>query len=464
MVDNQTDSALHPSGIYDSDGVLLPDLLLDLTDSITRGRATDIQDFITDLHESEVADILTALDPDHRVRFAELCGNKFDFESLTEVDDAIKAEILNALPTDQIVEGVRDLDTDDAVSILEDLPQSDLEEILHDIPTDEQTSLRQSLDYPDESAGRRMQTDFISVSLNWSVGDVIDHIRKQEDLPNRFYDIFTVNNNDEVLGILPLDILLRSQRNVKVGDIHNEHPHTISVNLDQEEAATILQQYDLTAAPVVDESNKLVGALMIDDVVDVLQEEADEDIRRLAGVGDEELSDSVFTTLRSRIGWLTMNLLTALLASWIIGLFQATIDQMVSLAVLMPLVASMGGNAGTQTMTVAVRALAEHDLDIYNAKRIIWKELFVSLWNGAAFALIMAVIAIYWFGPYGLGIIIGLAMLVNMVFAAMSGIYIPLTLHRFGIDPAIASGVFVTTVTDVVGFFAFLGLAALFLV
>ena len=452
------------SNIYDQDGVIEPQIIENLEKDIQGGQREHVRDLIRDLHETETADILQAVNPDNRQKFVELCGKEFDFAALTEVDEVIRAEVIDALPKKQVVKGVRELDSDDAVYILEDLPENECEEILKDIPIDERDNLRQCLEYPNESAGRRMQTEFIAVPPTWNVGQVIDHIRKQKDLPERFFDIFVVDEKYKIVGALTLDTLLKAKREIKIEKIQNVNAHPVPVEMDQEEAATILKQYNLLSAPVVDENNQLLGVLTIDDVVDVLQEEADEDIKRLAGVGDEELSDSVVSTAQSRLGWLAVNLVTALLASWIIGLFQATIDQMVALAVLMPLVASMGGNAGTQTMTVAVRAIAEHDLDKYNAKRIIGKELLVGMLNGVAFAVIIGIIAVLWFGPVGLGIVIGTAVIVNMFFAAASGILVPLALNRVGADPAIASGVFVTTVTDVIGFFAFLALAAVWLV
>ncbi|MEL7429890.1 MAG: magnesium transporter, partial [Pseudomonadota bacterium] len=300
----------------------------------------------------------------------------------------------------------------------------------------------------------------IAVPPYWSVGQTIDFMREEDDLPDRFHEVFVVDANYKLTGHVSLDKLLRTKRKVPISDIKEKNIHPIDANLDQEEAARIFEQYDLVSAAVTDVSGRLVGVLTIDDVVDVIQQEADEDIKRLAGVGDEELSDSVAEITRSRFTWLFLNLLTAIAASIIIGLFEATIEQMVALAVLMPIVASMGGNAGTQSMTVAVRALATKDIDSYNVRRTIRRELLVGFINGLVFAVIIGIVAAIWFSNPGLGIVIGVAMVINMVCAALSGILIPLVLEKFGADPAIASSVFVTTVTDVVGFFAFLGLAA----
>ncbi len=309
-----------------------------------------------------------------------------------------------------------------------------------------------------------MQTDLIAVPPFWSVGQTIDYMRVAKDLPDRFYEIFVVDPAYHLIGSVALNRLLRSKRPTTIESITREDIRPIPVESDQEEVARQFERYNLTSAPVVDEDKRLVGVITADDVVEVVQEEASEDILRMGGVGDESVSDTVWETTRLRFTWLLANLFTAILASYVISLFEATIEQMVALAVLMPIVASMGGNAGTQTMTVAVRALATQDLGPVNAVRIILRESAVGLLNGCVFAVIMAAIAYFWFGSDTLGLVIGVAMVVNLFAAALAGILIPLGLEELDLDPAIASGVFVTTVTDVVGFFAFLGLAALWLV
>jgi magnesium transporter len=304
-----------------------------------------------------------------------------------------------------------------------------------------------------------MQTEFIAVPPFWTVGQTIDYMREGEQLPETFTQVFVIDPSFKLLGSIDLDRILRAQLEAKVESIMRETSHPIPAEMDQEEAAQIFEQYDLLSAAVVDENQRLVGVLTIDDVVDVIQEEADEDIKHLGGVGDEELSDNVISTVRSRFVWLAVNLMTAILASSIIDVFDGAIEKMVALAVLMPIVASMGGNAGTQTMTVTVRALATGDLDIYNAFRVVRREASVGLFNGILFAVIMGAIAVLWFHDFQLGIVIGVAMIINLVAAALGGILLPLLLHRFGADPAIASSAFVTTVTDCTGYLAFLGLA-----
>ncbi|GGD39086.1 magnesium transporter [Aureimonas glaciei] len=450
----------NPSAIYDADGGFDAGYLHSVTEAIAADDAEHLKRHVVDLHESELGDLLEHLSPDDRQSLVRLMGADFDYAALTEVDEAVRLQIVDAMPNAQIAEAVRALDSDDAVYILEDLEEEDRKEILEQLPFRERIRLRRALEYPDESAGRRMQTEFVAVPPYWTVGQTIDYLRDEDGLPDNFSQIFVVDPSFKLLGAVDLDRILRMRRPATIEEIMHETRHAIPADMDQEEAAQIFEQYDLLSAAVVDATQRLVGVLTIDDVVDVIQQEAEEDLLRLGGVGDEELSDTVLTTVRSRFLWLLINLGTAILASVVIGFFDATIQQMVALAVLMPIVASMGGNAGTQTMTVAVRALATRDIDIYNAGRVIRREVLVGILNGVAFAVIIGVVAGLWFESWGIGQVIGLALIINMIAAALAGILIPLLLDRVGADPALASGTFVTTVTDVVGFFAFLGLAA----
>ncbi|WFU10635.1 magnesium transporter [Rhizobium sp. CB3090] len=445
--------------IYDEDGVVRSDFLTDVNDAIARSDIPFLQQNVVRLHESELGDLLESLHPDQRLALVQLLGDDFDMTALTQVDDAIRMEIVDQLPNDQIAAGIGELDSDDAVYILEDLDQEDRDEILSQLPFTERVRLRRALDYPESSAGRRMQTEFVAVPPFWTVGQTIDYMREEEELPEAFTQIFVIDPTFKLLGSVDLDRILRTKRQTKVESIVRETSHPIPAVMDQEEAAQVFEQYDLLSAAVVDENDRLVGVLTIDDVVDVIHEEADEDIKRLGGVGDEELSDNITSTVRSRFVWLAVNLITAILASSIINVFDGAIEKMVALAVLMPIVASMGGNAGTQTMTVTVRALATGDLDIYNAFRVIRREAGVGFLNGILFAIIMGAIATFWFHDFQLGIVIAAAMIINLVAAALGGILLPLVLHRFGADPAIASSAFVTTVTDCTGYFSFLGLA-----
>ncbi|MGD1888504.1 MAG: magnesium transporter [Cohaesibacteraceae bacterium] len=454
------DEALQNRSVLDEDHTVQRDYVASLTSAIAGGDHGEVRALTDQLYVSEIADVLAVLDEDERPRLIEMIGEEFDFAALTEVDEQMRIAVLDALPLPLIASGFSALESDDAVYILEDLPEEAQAEILRTIPTLDRLALQRSLDYPEESAGRRMQSNYIAVPPFWTVGRAIDYMREATDLPEEFHDLFVVDPGYRLLGYVRLNRLLRSKRPVSIQSLM-EDVQEISAETDQEDAAHTFQKYDLTSAAVVDRGGRLLGVLTVDDIVDVVQEEAEEDMRALAGVGDEEVSDSVPLIVRSRLPWLCVNLVTAILASLVIGLFDATLEQMVALAILMPIVASMGGNAATQTMTVAVRAIATHELDPYNIGRVVLRETYVGLVNGGAFAILMAVVAIVWFGSPGLGLVIAAAMTVNMLAAALAGILIPIGLDHFKVDPAIASSVFVTTVTDVVGFFAFLGLAAL---
>ncbi len=416
---------------------------------------------VGDLHEADAGDLIAALDPDLRPKLIKLMGADFDFTALTEVDDTVREEILDQLEPQTVAEGVRELDSDDAVYILEDLPKGERQEILEQLPLPERAALARSLQYPERSAGRRMQTEFIAVAPEWTVGRAIDYLRETADLPDRFFDLYVVDPAHRFLGAVSLDRLLRTKRPVPVSELMDEERRRVRATDDLEEVARLFEHYNLVAVPVVDADDRLVGVLTVDDVVDVIEAAADEDLKALGGVRDEELSDTVLTIARSRFNWLVVNLATAFLASSVLGLFAGELQKMVALAVLAPIVASQGGNAATQTMTVAVRALATRALSRANARRVILRELLVGLVNGLAFAIITGVAAVVWFKVPDLGVVIGLAMMCNLVAGALGGILIPLLLERVRFDPAVSSGVFVTTVTDVVGFFSFLGIATL---
>ncbi|SIQ12942.1 magnesium transporter [Rhizobium sp. RU20A] len=454
-----TDDRLPEAGIYDEDDSVRSDVLMHVVAAIGERDVLYLRQMVERLHPSELADILEALHPDQRISLVTQLGGDFDLSVLTEVDETIRLEIVEQLPNDQLAAAIGEMDSDDAVYILEDLDQEDQDAILAQLPFTERVRLRRSLDYPESTAGRRMQTEFVAVPPFWTVGQTIDYMREDGDLPETFSQIFVIDPTFKLLGAVDLDRILRAKRAVKIETIMRETNHPIPAEMDQEEAAQLFEQYDLLSAAVVDENSRLVGVLTIDDVVDVIQEEAEEDLMRLGGVGDEELSDTILSTSRSRVPWLLVNLVTAFMAAAVIGLFEGTIEKVVALAVLMPIVAGMGGNAGSQTMTVSVRALATRDLDTNNAWRIIRREAGVGLLNGVLLGLLVGVIAGVWFQDVPLGIIIASAMLINLIAAALAGILIPLMLDRFGADPAVSSAVFVTTCTDIIGFLAFLGLA-----
>ncbi len=420
--------------------------------------------FVRDLKAPDLADVIEQLAPENRVALIQALGTSFDFEVLSELDETVRDQLSEDLPNELLARAVSQLDTDDAAYLIEGLEESDKQEILSQISKGDREALERNLDYPEDSAGRLMQAEFVAVAPYWTVGNVIDHMRESDDLPDDFNEIFVVDPTFRVMGSVDLSRLLRTKRDVAVSNIMNADRHLVLATEDQEELARQFQRYDLMSAPVVDANNRLVGVVTVDDVVEVIQDEAEADIKALAGVGDESLADSVVETLRSRIPWLIVNLGTAILASFVIKAFDATISQMVALAVLMPIVASMGGNAGTQTMTVTVRALATNKLGRVNAPRVVAREACVGIANGLILSMIIGVVVFFWFGSGKLGAVIGAAMIVNAIAAALAGILIPLMMDRLDLDPAPASGVFVTTVTDVVGFFAFLGLESIWLV
>jgi magnesium transporter len=455
-------SVLERFPMRNEDGGLRPEFVEEITRCIKARDVPFLREVVAELHEADLGDLIAALDAEDRVSLVELTGTDFHFSALNEVDDTVREEILEELEPETVAEGVRELESDDAVELLEGLDEADQEEILEKLPPSEREEIERSLEYPEGSAGRRMQTDVITVPPHWNVGQAIDYMRETPNLPDRFYEIYVVDPNSRWRGAVPLDVLLRSRRPVPLTELIEEDRHRVSVEDDQEEVARLFGKYNLISAPVVDAQDRLVGIITIDDVVDVIEEEADEEIKALGGVtSDEELSDNFWTIAKGRFNWLLINLATAFLASSVLGLFEGQLEQMVALAVLAPIVASQGGNAATQTMTVAVRALATRELGSANAFRVTMREILVGLVNGLGFAVITGIAAVLWFKIPGLGIVIGLAMVCNLVAGALGGILIPMVLEKMRADPAVASGTFVTTVTDVVGFFSFLGIATL---
>lgn len=445
----------------DESGAIRADIVETVAAAIEGNNRTALADLIGGWHEADLGDLLAALDPELRPRLIEFLGAGFDFKALTELDQGARADVLEQLPPVAVILGIRELETDDAVAILEGLPKERQRDILERLPHVKRVALARSLEYPEDSAGRRMQTEYIAVRPDTTVGQTIDYMRETPDLPDRFYEIYITDRGHRLLGAVALDRLLRAKRPVPISELMHEDLHRARASDDQEEVARLFERYDLIAAPVIDEAERLVGVITVDDVVDVIEEEAEEDLKALGGVRGEELSDPVATVARRRFNWLLVNLATAFLASSVLGLFEGQLQKMVALAVLAPIVASQGGNAATQTMTVVVRALAVRELSSANVWRTILREVLVGLVNGLAFAVITGVAAVAWFKVPQLGLVIGLAMLCNLVAGALGGILIPLAINRSGADPAVASGVFVTTVTDVVGFFSFLGIATL---
>jgi magnesium transporter len=425
----------------------------------------NLKKFIKELHNADIAEVIQNLDSEIRLNFILKIKSYFDPEILTYLNESIKEEIIDNLDIKQLASNASELDVDDAVDVIEDLEESDKKVFLENISEVDRKLIKESLTYPEDSAGRLMQKEYVSMNSKWNVGEAIDFLRKNKsDLPEDFYEIYLLNNYYKVLGIVPLGRLMGSNRSVTLIDIKNKNTRTINVLTDQEEVAYQFTKYAMVSAPVVNLKEEIIGSITVDDVVEVIEEEREEDILKLGGVGQADIYDAVIDTTKSRFSWLLVNLLTAVTASVVIGFFQASIEKVVALAVLMPIVASMGGNAGTQTLTVSVRALATKELTSSNALKIIIKETFVGGINGIVFAFIIGLLSSYWFSDNLLGIVIALAMILNLLIAGMSGILIPLTLKKFNIDPALASGVILTTITDVFGFLSFLGLATILLI
>ncbi len=451
--------------INDEWGAIDPAFVTRLVEALDAQEPKPIRALTRDLHAADLADVLEAMEQPDRVRLIAALGRSFDVEALAELDEAVRDELMEALPNEVIASAIKKLDTDDALYLIEDLEDDDQREILSKVSKEDRAALSRGLDYDEYTAGRLMKTEFVAVPVSWTVGQATDHIRTERHLPDEFIEVYVVDPAFHLVGTVPVSRLLRTAREKKIEAIMDDEQTVFKVTDPQNDVAYKFEKYNLVSAAVTDEGGRLTGMLTADDIVEVIQEEAEEDMLHLGGVGSEEaITDTVFDTTKSRFGWLFVNLLTAILASWVISLFDATLEQMVALAILMPIVASMGGNAGTQTMTVAVRALATRNLSPINALKVATREGAVGLINGLLFAVIMGVFAWVWFGSDQLGLVIGAAMVINLVAAAMAGILVPLALDHYDIDPAISSGTFVTTVTDVVGFFAFLGLAAIWLI
>jgi magnesium transporter len=448
---------------HESDYGLDPELVTSVVKALEAGNRGAVLARLRDLHVADIADLVEQIDSEDRRRLIELVWADIDQEFLVEVEEGVRDEILGYLPAEKLADVVKELESDDAVYLLEDLDEGQRRQVLEALEPGDRAAVSMALEYPEYTAGRLMQSEFVKAPPYWTVGQMIDYLRTAEDLPEPFYDIIIVDPSARPIGKVPLGTLIGARRPVTLESLMARDFRTIHAEDRQEDVAYAFKQYHLISAPVVDDAGRAVGVITIDDAMEVLDEEAEEDILRLGGVGDEEISDDVWEITRRRCTWLAVNLLTAILASAVVGLFEETIDQVVALAVLMPIVASMGGIAGTQSLTVAVRALATRKLTATNAPRVIVREVMAGVFNGLIFAIVMGGVAWAWFGDPVIGGLIGAAMVINLIAAGLSGTVIPLALEWARVDPALASGTFVTTVTDVVGFFAFLGLATLVL-
>lgn len=439
------------------------ELIEEISHALRKNNSEQLDYLFEPLHSADIAIIFEQLREDERNELIAYFGPELKPEVLTELEDTALDQVIREMDDSHVVEAICQMESDDAVDVLEDIDLEDRRRIIAALPVEERLAVEEGLSYPEDSAGRMVQKNIITVPGAWTVGQVIQFLRAEVDLPPEFYEVFIVDPLHHPIGTVSLSQLIRSRDPVPVSEIMDTGPKVVPVDLDQEEVAHMFRQYDLTSLGVVDEDGRLLGMITVDDVVDVIDEEAEEDILRMAGVQETDITESIFEASKNRIVWLLVNLGTAILASMVIAMFDGSIEQMVALAILMPIVASMGGNAGTQTMTVTVRSLATKDLTSSNMRRVIGKEFAIAVLNGVVLAVIIGLLSLAYFDNAMLGGVIAAAMIINMVMAGLAGILIPVGLDKVNIDPALASSIFVTTITDVVGFFAFLGLASVVL-
>ncbi|PDH55135.1 MAG: magnesium transporter [SAR116 cluster bacterium MED-G06] len=443
---------------------LTPKVESAIVTAIEGGAEDRARALVAPLHPADQADLLVRLPPSRAAALVRILGDSLDAETLTYLDENTRDEIVDVMGMAALARQLPDLDTDDAVNIIEELEQDEIDDVLAALPAEDRVLVEEGLAYPEDSAGRMMQREIVTVPSFWTVGRTIDFLRSSKFGDTQFYLIFVIDPSRNPIGEISLGRLLCTPRPRRVSEIMEVDFRKIPADMDQEEVSILFRRYGMVSAPVVDEHGRLIGMITIDDVIDVIDEEAEEDLMALAGVGESNVRSSLLETLQGRSSWLLINLVTAIVASAVIGLFDATIERLVALAVLMPIVASMGGNAGTQTVTVAVRALALRQIDSDAAASFVRRELAVAVMNGILFAALAAAISFLWFRDPDIAVVMAVAMFANMVVAGLSGTLVPLGLVRAGVDPAVASSVFITTITDVVGFFVFLGLAALYLV
>ena len=442
---------------------LTPKVETAIIEAVQAGAVRRLRTLVAPLHPADQADLLERMPARTAASLVRFLGDHLDAETLTYLDENTREAIVEVMGAKALARQLHDLSTDDAIDIIEELEDDALADVLAALSAEDRVLVEEGLSFPEDSAGRLMQREIVTVPSFWTVGQTIDYLRGGKSTTDDFYLIFVVDPARKPLGEVPLSKLLCAQRPRRISEIMESDFRSIPVDMDQEEVAVLFRRYGMVSAGVVDLGERLVGMITIDDVIDVIDEEAEEDLMALAGVGEASLRSSIRETLQGRTTWLLVNLLTAILASVVIGVFDATIEQLVALAVLMPIVASMGGNAGTQTVTVAVRAIALRQLDAVSTRNFVTREGLVALLNGLLFAILAAAVSFLWFGDPEIATVMAVAMFANLLIAGLSGTLVPIGLLRAGVDPAVASSVFVTTITDVVGFFVFLGLAALYL-
>jgi len=442
----------------DDENRFKPEFVRRVRDALESGDSDAVYDLVEPLHPADIADLFELTDQEDRLPLARAIRDLMGVEVIAELNDYVRELLVEELPPEIVADIAEQLDTDDAVAMIEDLDEADQQAVLAEMEPEDRAAIESALAYPEESAGRLMSRDIIAVPEHLTVGDLIDMLRDGRDLPNEFWEVFIVDARHHPVGTCALSWILRAPRNVSLGDVMKRDQTLIPVNMDQEEVALRFQKYALISAAVVDEDGRLVGQITADDVVHIIQEEAGEDVLLLSGAGEGDINEPIRDSYVARVRWLVANLGTALIASLIIASFGAAIEKLVALAVLMPIVASIGGNAGTQTMAVAVRAIAMNQLTRSNTRRIIWRELRVALLNGSTVAALIGVATALVFTPL-LGVVIAAAVIINIFTAGLAGVVVPVLFDRLDQDPAVASSVFVTMITDSMGFFAFLGLA-----
>jgi magnesium transporter len=443
---------------HDEENRLKPEYVRAVRDALEEGDKGAVYDLVEPLHPADIADLLELFERDERASLAAAITDLMSSEVIAELNDWVREDMMEALAPEAVATIAEQLDTDDAVQLIEDLDEDDQQAILAELEPEDRAAIESALAYPEETAGRLMNRDFVAVPEHLKVGDLIDYLRGRSDLSHEFFEVFVVDEAHHPVGTCSLSWILTTPRNIALSDVMKRDQTLIPVTMDQEELGLMFQKYGLISAAVVDESGRLVGQMTVDDVIHIISEEAGEDTLLLSGAGDGDINEPIREAYGARVRWLIANLGTALVASFIIAMFGAAIEKLVALAVLMPIVASIGGNAGTQTMAVSVRAIATNQLTRANTRRILWRELRVALLNGGTIAVLIGIGTAAVFNPM-LGGVIALAMVINIIVAGLAGVLVPVIFERLDQDPAVASSVFVTMITDSMGFFAFLGLA-----
>jgi len=452
---------MEPDTELDEDDRLRPEFVSAVLDAVAQGQVDEARALVEPLHPADIADLFELTPHEDRASLAQAISDLLDADVFAEMNDYVREDLIDALEPHEVADLAAELDTDDAVAIIEDLDEDDQRAVLRALDPDDRAAIEEALSYPEESAGRLMQRDLVAVPEHWTVGDVLTYLRGQEDLTTDFWEVFVVDPGHHPVGTCALSWILRTPRWVPVADVMQREQTLIEVDMDQEEVALRFQKYALISAAVVDGEGRLVGMITVDDVVHIIQQEAGEDVLRLSGAGEGDINEPIRLTVRTRLFWLVVNLGTAMLAASVVGLFQGEIAKFALLAVLMPIVSGMGGNAGTQTLAVVVRALATNQLTSSNSVRMVTRELTISICNGVSLAILIGLGTFLIFGNRDLSLVIGMAMIINNLIAGLGGVLVPVTLDRMNIDPAVSSAVFVTTMTDVGGFLSFLGLATL---